>query len=542
MSTPRAFTHDDYTVGWICALPKELAASDLMLDNHHPALPQPRADTNCYTLGSIGSHNVVMACLPAGQKGPSTAATVAIQMTRTFRSLRFGLMVGVGGGMPSESHDIRLGDVVVSKPSSRNGGVVQYDSGKTVQSGEFKQSDSLNPPPLVLLNALSTLQARHENNPQSFAEYLSEIPAQLRHKYAYPGITKDRLFPHDYEHVDEHKVCGEVCDDAMALHRRDRPSTKPFVHYGTIVSGNQVIMHGTTRENLRQKFNCLCIEMEAAGLVRNFPCVVIRGICDYADSHKSGKWKKHASATAAAYAKELLNVVPVEEVSNSAVAQALPSTCLVLSKILIPKDRVALGRLVINTQQPWQDFFPELVTVDPMDISIEHVPRMRDIMKKSTSFYNKISAVFSSSGLGAETIASVPETTYSLLNAGKYFRRLCGEFNTRVWFGEVLKYYRNIYMAVAIHTVQSLETGQFKEQVFAIQYQKVKFTWYLPRHVNNAFLDLACHRWQPAVIEGRTVPEGEAKILEADLQEYLMEGDLEDLDEVYVVGDELIVV
>lgn len=50
--------------------------------------------------------------------------------------------------------------------------------------------------------------------------------------------------------------------------------------------------------------------MEAAGLMDNFPCLVIRGICDYSDSHKNKRWQEYAAATAAAYAKELLSVVP----------------------------------------------------------------------------------------------------------------------------------------------------------------------------------------------------------------------------------------
>jgi nucleoside phosphorylase len=47
----------------------------------------------------------------------------------------------------------------------------------------------------------------------------------------------------------------------------------------------------------------LCFKMEAAGLMNSFPCLVIRGICDYADSHKNKRWQAYAVATAAAYAK-----------------------------------------------------------------------------------------------------------------------------------------------------------------------------------------------------------------------------------------------
>jgi hypothetical protein len=68
--------------------------------------------------------------------------------------------------------------------------------------------------------------------------------------------------------------------------------------------------HGATRERLRKELDVLCFEMEAAGLMDDFPCLVVRGICDYADSHKNKRWQGYAAATAAAYAKELLSVIP----------------------------------------------------------------------------------------------------------------------------------------------------------------------------------------------------------------------------------------
>ena len=52
--------------------------------------------------------------------------------------------------------------------------------------------------------------------------------------------------------------------------------------------------------------------MEAAGL-DDFQCLVIRGICDYADSHKNKIWQPHAAAAATAYAKDLLlQLAPIE--------------------------------------------------------------------------------------------------------------------------------------------------------------------------------------------------------------------------------------
>ena len=111
MST-RRLRHHDYTVAWVCALPLEMAAAKAMLDEIHPDLPTSSNDQNTYVLGKICAHNVVS--LPSGIYGTTSAATVASQMLFTFRSIRFGLMVGIAGGAPSEEVDIRLGDVVVS--------------------------------------------------------------------------------------------------------------------------------------------------------------------------------------------------------------------------------------------------------------------------------------------------------------------------------------------------------------------------------------------------------------------------------------------
>jgi len=112
-----------------------------------------------YTLGEIAGHNIVIAYLPSGVYGTTSAATVAAQMRSTFPSIRFGLMVGIGGGVPSTKNGIRLGDIAVSCPAGTIGRVIQYDYGKTIASGVFRQTGMVNQPPQVLLNAIAQLQA-----------------------------------------------------------------------------------------------------------------------------------------------------------------------------------------------------------------------------------------------------------------------------------------------------------------------------------------------------------------------------------------------
>ena len=96
--------------------------------------------------------------------------------------------------------------------------------------------------------------------------------------------------------------------------RHPRDDTEPRIFYGNIASGNQVIKHGATRERLQKDLDVLCFEMEAAGLISDFPCLVIRGICDYSDSHKNKNWQKYAAAIAAAFTKEFLHFVSADQV------------------------------------------------------------------------------------------------------------------------------------------------------------------------------------------------------------------------------------
>jgi hypothetical protein len=156
---------EEYQVGWVCGLPKEMATARAMLDEEHGPMPsQDAQDRNNYVLGHVHSHNVVIACLPAGWMAPNAAAIVAANILRTLKGLRFRLMVGIGGGILNldKGVDIRLGDVVVSQPDKTHGGVAQYDKGKSLEGGEFERKGSLNKPPSLLLAALASLQAQHE--------------------------------------------------------------------------------------------------------------------------------------------------------------------------------------------------------------------------------------------------------------------------------------------------------------------------------------------------------------------------------------------
>ncbi|KAI3119988.1 hypothetical protein CBS147326_9639 [Penicillium roqueforti] len=305
-----------YTIAWICALEEEYFCAGRMLDEEYPG-PETLEDkdNNTYLYGRIAKHYVVIGCLPAGRYGTNSAANVARDMVRTFPHLRFALMVGIGGGAPTAQKDIRLGDVVVSQPKDGFGGVIQYDLGKTLQNCRFQRNGQLNSPPEKLLGAIPEIRRLHRDRkkPDRLAEHLQRLDDM--EDYQKPAL--DHLYAADYLHAS-----GNNCNQCHSQSLVDRPvrfnHRALSVHYGTIASGNSVVKDAKMRDLYANDpdLNVLCFEMEAAGLMNNIPCLVIRGICDYCDSHKNDAWHNYAALAAAAYARELLLVLRSQRVDS----------------------------------------------------------------------------------------------------------------------------------------------------------------------------------------------------------------------------------
>ncbi|KAI2829167.1 hypothetical protein CBS147345_10812 [Aspergillus niger] len=333
MSSPRIapYANEEYTVGWICALPVELAAARGMLDGEDHGEPQTSpaaADQNRYTLGTIGHFRVVIACLPKNQLGSSSATASVKDMLFTFPNIRIGLCVGIGAGIPDyesqDEQDVRLGDVVISS-DSKTGGVVAYALGKKLADGSFETRSALAPPPRSLSTALGAMQAQHMMEEHKIGVFVDQMldkhPFMRKKGYSRPDQSLDRLFRSGYIHA-AGKNCSK-CDVLETVERDDRFDDAPVIHYGTIASGDIVVKNAALRDEIRDKHGAICLEMEAAGLMNNFPCVVIRGISDYADSHKNDRWQPYAAAVAAACAKEYLEHVQVKDVSGEPTAKAL---------------------------------------------------------------------------------------------------------------------------------------------------------------------------------------------------------------------------
>ncbi|KAI0544411.1 Pfs, NACHT and WD domain protein [Xylaria curta] len=318
----RQLSHQDYTVGWICALSTEHIAAVAFLDEKHGRLAiQDPNDDNSYTLGRYGEHNTVIAVLPSGEYGKSSAASVARDMLRSFPNIRIGLMVGIGGGAPSRNNDIRLGDVVVSTPSNGRGGVMQYDMGKDIQDERFQISGYLDQPPRILRTTVQDLRTEYTIDGHQLEQKIQRVlqsRPRLRKKFGRPSDDSDRLYHSDVLH--KNNLCCESAtkDDPSILVKRPQREAEDslVVHYGLIASGDTLMKNAIVRNRLSGDENVLCFEMEAAGLMNHFPCLVVRGICDYSDTHKNKQWQDYAAMTATAYAKDLLTRMPTRGVRN----------------------------------------------------------------------------------------------------------------------------------------------------------------------------------------------------------------------------------
>jgi hypothetical protein len=324
-----------FTVAWIAALFHERAAGEAMFDEEFDEGPddfeKSSGDINEYSWGRIGKHYVLIASLPAGEYGTSAAATVAQALRSSLPHVRVGLLVGIGG-VPGEvlgpdgtlipRRDVRLGDVVVSEPSGTNGGVVQLDMMKMLESDKQPHPlriGNLSSPPIALRTALSKLKARHERKGSSMLSIMQQALStnpRMATTYVHPRLKEPALAQYIYHFRDGTFLTHDT-------------RTEPMIHYGVIGSSNTLVKSAEHRDQLlgrlaSEGIDPICIEMEAAGLMNNFPCLVIRGVCDYADGYKNDEWQRYAALVAASFAKEYLSYIqPVDVERTAPLSEAL---------------------------------------------------------------------------------------------------------------------------------------------------------------------------------------------------------------------------
>lgn len=177
---------------------------------------------------------------------------------------------------------------------------------------------------------MKLLQCDHDFGIGKMFDYYEDVSrrsSRLRSwGFHFPGREFDRLYKSNHPHT-EGLDCSSCGTEELET-RLDRDSDKPVVHYGLIASGNAVMRSASYRDHLRDTWGVCCFEMEAAGLMNEFPCVIIRGVADYSDDHKNDHWQRYAAAMAAAYAKDLLRVMPAEEPGSTGITSQISEDCM----------------------------------------------------------------------------------------------------------------------------------------------------------------------------------------------------------------------
>ncbi|KAL7945780.1 nucleoside phosphorylase domain-containing protein [Trichoderma barbatum] len=347
-------SRDHFHIAIICALPREVDAVTLLFDqfwDDDGSDPFGRAngDNNSYITGRIGKHNVVLAMLPG--MGTNNAAATTASLRSSYNNLKLALLVGICGGVPRIGEDdVVLGDVVLSKV------VIQYDFGRQYPGGFAVRDtveDTLGRANKDIRGMLAVFETEHVKDQllTKSAGYLKQLQGaakrkRRRAKYQNPGAVEDRLFSNDYVH--RHRLvscdacnnpgsgvicelaaeasCADLgCDEAQLVKRdaffADDGGFNIFI--GRIGSGNTVMKSGQDRDRIASEYNLIAFEMEGAGAWEEVPCLVVKGVCDYADSHKNKLWQDFAAATAACVSKAILDRYSVTDVAQApALAQS----------------------------------------------------------------------------------------------------------------------------------------------------------------------------------------------------------------------------
>lgn len=293
---------------------------------------QHEMDRNCYLNGRIGKHEVVLCYMPGMGKG--SAAMVASDLRFSYINIEMALVVGICGAVPklTNGQPLFLGDAIIGDS------VIMYDFGKQYPNGFRRKrdvKDTFGRPShklRTLFSGLSASQARREFQGKMAIHLQKVQQADSKwHRPQFDDILFDSSHPHKH-HIKADSpncacslgnasdlICEEAlnkdctslgCDNYPVSRRRQQTEIcNSAVHIGPIASADTVMKSGSHRDKIAEAEGIIAFEMEGAGVWDNSPCVIIKGVCDYADSHKDSKWQLYAAANGAAAAKTFLGYV-----------------------------------------------------------------------------------------------------------------------------------------------------------------------------------------------------------------------------------------
>ncbi|KAK1855472.1 phosphorylase superfamily protein [Colletotrichum chrysophilum] len=305
---------EDFKIALVCALSLEYDAATLafdeLWDENGDRFGRSQNDPNNYTTGRIGRHNVVLALLPNMGKTSSSGAAAALRSSYT--GLKLAILAGVCGGVPGSGDEVDemiLGDVVISKS------VIQFDLGRQYPD-KFSRKDTIHDNLGRSNLDIRSLLAVYESDfgrgrlERGCADVLEKIQRKAvkerrRTRYGRPPPSEDTLFKSAYLHLHQNweQTGGHLVPrDRLA----DSETQSPQIFIGNVASGDTVMKSGDRRDKLAQEHGIIAFEMEGAGMWDQIPCIIVKGVCDYADSHKNKKWQPYAAIAAASVTKALL--------------------------------------------------------------------------------------------------------------------------------------------------------------------------------------------------------------------------------------------
>ena len=197
-------------------------------------------------------------------------------------------------------------------------GVVQWDYVRYHGQDKVESLGSLNEPDWQLVSALGSMLRDREMGEKPVCAHLTRL-SERSSKFAHPGLHNDKLFQSTYEHVDSitNSMPCNRCSPSQTVKRNQRTTQDPVFHQGTIASGDSVMQNAERRDLISRMFhNAICFEMEAAGVIDEIRCLVVRGISAYSDSDKNSLWQNYAAATRAAFAKRFLLTIQPSNVAG----------------------------------------------------------------------------------------------------------------------------------------------------------------------------------------------------------------------------------
>ena len=309
-------------------------------------------DCNAYTTGRIGRHSVVLVYMPG--MGKVNAAATAAGLRSSFQNIKLALLVGICGGVPvtADKTEVLLGDVIFTT------NIIQIDFGRQYPDRFIRRdsteasSSRLGPEIRAFLQKISGSHVQVLQDRTS--SYLVEKQRHTSSFLDYPGLEKDVLFPAHYQHKHQIAnstiacdVCAESddqichsalsasckdlgCDESLLLTRgRVSDPWRPFIHFGGIASADVVMKSGMHRDEIARRENITAFEMEGAGMWDYLPTIVIKSVCDYADSHKNKVWQNYSAYVAAACAKAVLADWRIENMAFESLESCGELWCMV---------------------------------------------------------------------------------------------------------------------------------------------------------------------------------------------------------------------